>query len=263
LTADEVADVFGEAVSTARQEFDGCYRTVGDDKSLVVSLTPDDVFEQLRDLDPDTEELDVAGNPAYYAPFVHSLRVLTYAGTLGLEGRSFPSEESIRDQLVALAELALPRLPAIDAALEALFPTEIEGRAVAVQSMLGDTIATTMSPAMLEAFTGALATQGKTINDMSFASANTPAGSIYAIRVAGTDAAALAPAWIPVMMSMVSDPQQSPVTVAGKSVIRVTSGPPTDDPNQGSNYVYPKDDVVWFITSAGEPGLSEIIGKLP
>jgi hypothetical protein len=50
---------------------------------------------------------------------------------------------------------------------------------------------------------------------------------------------------------------------ADKSVIRITSGPPTDDPNQSSQYVYPKDDVVWFVTNAGEEGINEILGKLP
>ncbi len=66
------------------------------------------------------------------------------------------------------------------------------------------------------------------------------------------------------LLGITTDLQQTPVTIAGKEVTRLTQGPvpSVEDPEQRTVLLYLKDDVVWFI-GAFEPALTEIIGKLP
>ena len=189
--------------------------------------------------------------------------------------------EAIESTLTGLAVTALPRLAglslptplppptaapsvATDAELEAMFPAEIAGEAVTVESMRGDGLAAQVPQDQVDAINQALAPQGKTINDMSVGNASLSDTTIRAFRVRGADATALVPALLGLYMGSVSDVHQATVTVAGQPVIRVTGGPlaDADDPAQQRLYVYPRNDVVWLVIGY-EPKLSEIIGKLP
>ena len=189
--------------------------------------------------------------------------------------------KDLQNALVSLADLALPRLAALplpsprptptpqpsyagDPELEALFPAEIAGEAVTVISMGGDGLAAQTPQEQIDAINQALAAQGKSINDLSVATASLTDATIRAFRVRGADAAALAPALLAIYLGPISDARQTTSTVAGKPVTRVTGGPlpDTDDPAQQRLYLYPRNDVLWFV-SGYEPKLTEIIGKLP
>jgi hypothetical protein len=278
LTVAEVSEVLGEPADPPDGGIPGsCWWTAGE-HTFQVYVEPSGssrTLDELRERATDEVELDIAGHPAIYSPGSHVLFVETDDGGRVDVQSGFPYLD--REVLVALAELAVPRVAAIavptltsapsfagDLELEAMFPTEVGGEAVTVTSVGGRDLAAQSQPEQVELFNQALAQQGKTIDDVSLARASTSVASIVALRVRGADATALADGLISVLFSMVSDPQQTRITVAGKEVIRITSGPlpSADDPTQARQVVYPSDDVLWVIAAA-EPELSEILGKLP
>ncbi len=250
---------------------------------------------------PDGVDLQVAGHVAFYVAdgtilFVDEgsndqLFVLQLFGTP-------PDSIDVQAALTALAEQGLPRLAGIplppepsvapepsylgDAELEALMPTEIAGVPVDVESMSfaeylgpidpGDTA----SQDALKQLQDALATRGKTIDDLSmgFASFATEDafGGITAVRLKGADIAQFQDDLLPLLLNDVFDPQQTPTTIAGKPVIIVTDGP-LESPSPSASvdpyavgtdraYMYPKDEILWFV-SAEEPALTEVFQKLP
>ena len=111
------------------------------------------------------------------------------------------------------------------------------------------------------AITAGLAAIGKTLSDMSIAFASAGNGEeISAIRVKDVDAASIEPQLLPLLLSNMSNPVQTPGTVAGKNVIKVTDGP--DSPEATAIYLYAHDDTIWDV-QATEPDLTEIFTNLP
>jgi hypothetical protein len=178
--------------------------------------------------------------------------------------------------LASLAEFALPRVAAIplptiapeptpvpapsmggDQELLAMFPKDVAGDpVVVVASLTGPEFAAQGSSAMVGPLTEVLATQGKTIDDVSvaYAGATESGSAILAFRVKGADVAAFADAFL-TMVLQGQDAQVAPGEVAGKAVTLLTT-------SSGTGVAYAHGDVLWLV-QATEPALTEIVGKLP
>ena len=102
-------------------------------------------------------------------------------------------------------------------------------------------------PAVAEA----LASLGKAYDDLTGAVAISPAGIILAYRVTGTDASAVLPL---IMDVMVPDAKLGETQVGGKDVTLVGTDAPF--------YAYASGDVLWLV-QAQEPALTEAIEGLP
>jgi hypothetical protein len=182
--------------------------------------------------------------------------------------------------LQTLGALALPRVAALpqpvetagpaepsfvpDPELEAMFPTEIGGTPLTIDSMSGSSAFSEDS--MPQAILDALAAQGKTLDDVSVATAfsydaaTQGVVSITALQVDGVDMTSLADLLVSTLNGDQAPADQTQTTISGKDVTVVT---PTADATGGDlQYVYPKDDVLWVV-SAVEPALSEVFSKLP
>lgn|GEM_PF-1929047 len=209
-----------------------------------------------------------------------------------------PDSVDVPTALMSIAETGLPRLASIalppeptiepepsffgDAELTAMIPTEIGGYPVDVQTLSGADILAQTDPSdvdavdQLQALADQLAGIGKTINDLSLAFASFPTedsfGDITAVRLKGADIASVTNDLLPLLLTDILDPQQTPAVIAGKDVIIVTDGPlPTGSPDPSADpfaigadraYVYPNGEVLWFVTVT-EPELTEVFQKLP
>jgi len=246
-----------------------------------------------------------AGHAAYYDGESTTLFVETGVNDQLLVLQLFgtpPDGVDVPAALVHLAVAGLPRLAAIpvppspspepapsfygDAELAAMVPTDIGGSPVDTQTMSGADILANADPsdpylqAQLQALEDKLAGMGKSINDLSLAFGSFPTadsfGGITAVRLKGSDIGTVANDLLPLLLTDVLDPVQTPVIIAGKHVNIVTDGPlesspPTLAPDatvdpfavtQDRAYVYPKGEVLWFVT-ADEPALTEVFQKLP
>lgn len=192
----------------------------------------------------------------------------------------------LQNALTGLAAIALPRVATMpmptdvpfasdgpvpsftsDADLEALFPTQIGGQQVAVESASGQDIAD--GGGVPDEFLTALSEVGKSIADVSIGIGYSADGSadysITAFKVKGTDMAALKSRLLPVIYQNSVDEGSSPApaaslvevpqTVGGKDVTAITI-------DGSTQYLYPKGDVLWVV-AAEEPLLTEILQKLP
>lgn len=301
LTVDEVSGVFGEALTLeegdgASCQFDADYEA-GRFMSLFTSVAEDtttaDVVSFLcpsgspaPDASPEPCGVDVPVGSAtgVYIPEGFGTMLYVDAGNgdlLAIQLVGDPLEAV--DKGAALAELgalALPRMAGLpqpvetegpaeptftpDDELEALFPSDIGGRALDIESYQGSAaFADTEVP---QAMLDALAVQGKTLDDVSIATGYSFDSNtmellmISAIQVRGADISAVADALVQVLNDGEAPAEQTPAQVSGKdvTVLRPTAES-TDDELQ---YVYPKDDVLWVV-AAQEPALSEVFSKLP
>jgi hypothetical protein len=196
------------------------------------------------------------------------------------------------DILRSIAESMIERMPADlanpmpeptlmgDADLGALFPAELKGAPVSVQTIAGPAIASQVGDtASIEAV---LSDHGRTIDDLSVAvadlfNANDRSGSIVAIRLRGVDATRFG---IPLLLALngASDLPigQTPESIGGKDVLRLAvPGRELDVPL----YLWAERDVAWFVeaetcviytpergcetSEVDRPLLEEILGKLP
>lgn len=209
-----------------------------------------------------------------------------------------PDSVDVPTALMSIAETGLPRLASIalppeptvepepsffgDAELSALIPAEIGGYPVDIQTLSGADILAQTDPSdadavdQLNALDDALASMGKQISDLSLAFASFPTedsfGDITAVRLKGADIASVTDDLLPLLLTDIVDPQQTPTVIAGKDVIIVTDGPlASDSPDPSADpfdigtdraYVYPKGEVLWFVTVT-EPQLTEVFQKLP
>ena len=250
LTAKEVREVLGTKVE-ATADPTGCTWSstkAGELAAASAGWTTVSLTDQKATW-PDGADVTIGGRPAYYSPgvFLNELLIEVDPGVLWLVVTGFDGD--VQAALTTLGELAVPRvgsLPppeqpapapdiALDAApdLEALFPTTIGGQALDVSSLTGaDAI---VDPEDQAAVNEALASMGKSVDDLSFAFAFAPAGAVAAIRVAGADAAAV----LPVLMQATegADVEMTPAQVAGKDVTLIASDTPY--------YAYPAGEVVW------------------
>jgi hypothetical protein len=304
LTASEASSALGTtlAVGTSSEtdcSYDSDFET--SDVSLIAQRE-DGPIDDPKSYYPDGVDIQVDGHAAYYDE--------TYGPILfvdeGANGQLFvlqlfgtpPEEVDIQAALTSLASTGLPRLASIplppepslepepsylgDSELAALFPTEIAGSPVDVQTYAGSDILASADPGdttdqdRLQQLQDILTSKGKTMDDVSEAFGSFPTedafGYIIAVRIKGLDIGELKDALLPLQLTDALDPQQTPTTIAGKDVFIVTDGPldtstpdPSADPYAvGSDraYMYAKDDVLWFV-AANEPELTEVFGKLP
>ena len=302
LTADEVSTAMGMTVTVAASgdtdcEFDSDY-TSGTYLSLFTSLQSGDL-ESIRTLmcssfgaspEPTVSptcaiDLQVAGQPAIYMP--NGMGTLLYVASspgvlFSLQMVGEPAATVDKQAAIAgLAELAVPRLAAFpqptqeptvpqasftaDKDLEALFPTQVGGQQVTIQSMSGQDVESGGNAP--EALTKALEAQGKTLRDVSIAygyypdsASSTGSGIITAFQVKGVDMASLTPVLIPLITNGVTPASQTQAQIGGKdvTVIKTTADTTVDE----QQYLYPRNDILWVV-QAIDPGLTEIFTGLP
>ncbi len=292
LTADEVSSALGETVTIASGGDVDCEFDTDSSSGRFLSLfTSMDTgtAARLRDImcpadatpDPSSGpcaiDLTVAGQPAVYLGDALG-GTLLYAemGTGGLLNIQLVGDvaDGIDAQaaMTGLAELAVPRAAAMpqaslpsdapvpsftpDTALEALFPTDIAGQPLTVQSLSGGDVSAGVPQGFLDALSGI----GKTISDVSVAIAyggSDPSSglAITALKVAGADMVALKPQVLPALFEGQDVTEGGTQQLSGKDVTTAVVDGTT-------SYLYPHDDVLWIVT-ADEPALTEVFRKLP
>lgn len=301
LTADEVSAALGETLTLVDGEgadcqFDADYEAMRF-LSLFLSVAEDTTTDQVVGFlcpaaspEPDASsepcgvEVPVGDTMGAYIPEGFGTMLYVDAGsgdllTLQLVGDPVEGVDRLA-ALQALGVLALPRMATLpepdettdpaepssvpDNELEALFPTDIGGTPLTVDSMQGaDVFSDADVPQVM---LDALAAQGKTLDDVSIATGyafDAQAMSmvvITALRVRGADVTTMADDFVSVINDEEAPAEQTTATIGGKevTVVRPTAES-TDDELQ---YVYPKDDVLWVV-GAVEPALSEVFSKLP
>ena len=220
LTEAEVTSAMATPMSVVRGTDTTCAWINGDAqrRELDAQYLPYSIDASgIRESDPGTD-IEVAGHGGYFMDY--KLRIdLDDGGSLELKHTGdTPEGVDLEGLLVGLAELVLPRLAGLplptpeslataqpqgttaplpsfvpDTELEALFPTEVAGETVSVRSFRGDVLAAQFDPsnpdqqAALDAIDAALSGQGKSLDDVSYASASGGFGSIIAVRVRGGD----------------------------------------------------------------------------
>jgi hypothetical protein len=212
---------------------------------------------------PDGTDLTIGGRTAYFSPgmFLQELFVELDAGMLWLVITGFDGD--VEAALTELGELAVPRATSLppppqpetpseshaDPSLEALFPESIGGVELDVQSVAGEDAI--FDPEDRLAVGEALASLGKTYDDLTGAVVFSEAGAILAYRIVDGDASALLPLLVGVMAE---DAALSDAQVGGKAVTLIGADTPF--------YAYPSGEVLWLV-QAGEPALTQILEGLP
>jgi hypothetical protein len=302
LTADEVSAAFGETLtlvdgSGASCQFDADYAAMRF-MSLFVSIAEDTSRDEMvgflcssmespapaASALPCVTEVPVGSSTGSYIPEGFGTMLYADIGNgdlLSLQLVGDPAEGvDKRTALTALGALALPRISALprpvetagppeptflpDEELEAKFPTEIGGTELTIDSMRGtDALVGTDVP---QAVLDALAAQGKTLDDVSIASAYSFDAEtmdllvITALRVRGADISAMADAFVSVFNGDEAPAEVAQARISGKDVTVVR--PTADSTDDQLQYVYPSGDVLWVVAAA-EPALSEVFSKLP
>ena len=270
LTPEEVGDALGDKVA-AQSSFESCNWASDDAEGAFAFLGAywDPLPLDERKASAAGVELTVGGHRAWFSPDLGALWIELDQGVLTLQEGAAAEDVDIQAALTQLGELAVsragtlpppptppppPELSHADPALEALFPATVGGQALTIQSMPGSGLSSDAgSQQEIEAL---LATQGKTVDDVSLAFASPADYSVIisAYRIAGADAAALLQ---PLLDSEAQSQTmtQTPGEVAGKSVV-IGKG------DAGTQYFYAKDDVIWIVV-AEEPALTEVFTALP
>jgi hypothetical protein len=287
LTPEEIQTALGAPEPVPPSEFGGdtsCdwFLLLDSGESWLLSARHDP--QQIAELTgiAGSTEIQVAGQRALWWESLNSMYVdRPEGGMLQLSLISGePASGGAQAALTSLAELALPRMATMalptpippepapsffgDAELQAIFPTEIGGKPVTVQTLSGADLVAQSDPndpedqAQRQQLEALLAAQGRTIDDVSVGfgfSFEPPPYGISAVRVKGGDIAPFVPQLLPLLTTGMDNPQQTEGQVAGKTVTVLTSGATTA-------YAYPRNDVLWVVT-AEEPVLTEIFQKLP
>lgn len=156
----------------------------------------------------------------------------------------------------ALPSFVLPSFHG-DQNLEELFPKELGGATVAVQSMTGEQFSLSGLSGDLDKV---LTSLGKTPADLSVAFGGASGMTIIAFRISGVPASAIQDAAFKVFQadtpSTISD-----VTIGGKSVKKVTPTDTTED----LTYIYGVQDVIFTVggSDLSDALLNELFSKLP
>ncbi|MET0772069.1 MAG: hypothetical protein ABWZ82_03210 [Candidatus Limnocylindrales bacterium] len=289
LTADEVSAALGETLTLAYGESTWCQfeaapeRILGLYTSIAEGVTRQEMIEVLCS----APESPAPG--ASVAPCGLEVPVGTSTGSYisdSFGGRLFVDVENgdpLDLQLVgelaegvdklaamtALGALALPRLGALpdptaepteaaveqDGELAALFPADVAGSALTVETRRGESALVDSEPGIREVMLAALAAQGASIEDLSIGYGFGDTAQIIALRVRGAD---IRPYVQDLLGAFISGPVPSmtPQGVApGKDVSSITA-----DGQQV--FVYPKDDVLWLVVADGA-ALIESFAELP
>lgn len=267
LTAAEVGDAVGTEVTPAFGDDRSCSYTATDtNQYTMLAITNGGIRMDLaKESYSSGSDVTVAGQPAWISTAGYSDLLYIDRGdgdTLSFQLLDAPAGTDTEQALLTLGELAFPRLGTLavptptprvqqDAELAALFPTEIGGAPVTVETM---TEGLTMEPDQQAQVEDLLASQGKTLADVSagFAFGMDPAYLISALRIRGADAAALRD---PFMAMSGLDGTPTTAQVGGKEVLVASVGGQTQ-------HVYAHDDVLWLV-AAEEPILTEVLQKLP
>ena len=144
-----------------------------------------------------------------------------------------------------------------DANLEDLFPDQIGGETVEVQSMTGAQFAVTGMSSSIDAV---LAKLGKSTADLSVAFGGVGDVTIIAFKITGVPASAIQTAAFDVFQqdtpSTISD-----VTIGGKTVKKITPTDATED----ATYLYGVQDVIFTVggSDLSDALLTEVFSKLP
>jgi len=290
LTSQEITQALGQDLPVSSSFDTSCSWdsfATGGTIGLSVSIAPG----RLADLTAaytDATATDIAGHHTLVSSDGSFLFAEVDGGILSVFAFSAGLEvpEGLSAALLGLAERVLERLPSIslpvpatpapapsfvgDPEMQVLFPSTVAGQPLQVQTLTGAELFGAVDPndaesqAELQVVRDLLATQGKTLDDVSlgfgyFATTDT-SGGITAVRIRGADIRALSDSLMPLLLTDVTDPQTATVQVAGREVIQITDGP--DGPDVERRYAYAKDDILWLV-QATEPQLSELIGQLP
>jgi hypothetical protein len=292
LTAEEVSTAFGETLtlaggSGAECQFDSdiaAGRTLfvftnldeGDIDSLRPLLCEEDPSVSPAPSAPPCTDLSVAGKPAMFSDafglLLHVESDAEHTFWVQLVGDPIQGVDA-RTAMAAIAELAVPRLGSVpvasvgptetEAALErddelaALYPTDIAGSALTVETRRGESALVDTEPDIRQLMVDALTAQGRSIEDLSigFGASDDGAVQIVALRVRGAD---IRPFVADLLGAFINGPVPSMTpqgVAAGKDVSSITQ-----DGQQV--YVYPRDDVLWLVAADGAP-LAETFARLP
>jgi hypothetical protein len=234
LTVDEVADAL--ALTTVELSSGSPYYcSFTGDTYLYVVTQPGSDLERIKTENPGGIDLTVGGRPAWFVADSGSLWVDADGQVLGLSSYGGEDTAALQAGLVALAELALPRLPAGPSAedvarLEGLVPDTIGDEPVTTQTFTGEMLLGFMEPddPDVRALSDALAAQGKTPADIVIVSGNVESDSDLGIlvgQVKGADASALL---LPILLAFLQEPPSGEPTtteLGGKQVLVVPSEP--------------------------------------
>ncbi len=299
LTADEVSAAFQEELTLEDGDglacqFDADYgagrfmslfTSVADDTSaqdVVAFLCPTASPAPEASAEPCGVEVPIGDTTGTYIPEGFGTMLYVDLGTgdllaVQLVGDPVDGVDKLA-ALTQLSELALPRVASVpqpiqtqgpaeatfvpDAELEALFPTEIAGQTLEIQSYQGAEAFSDVPQAVLDALAG----QGKSLADLSVAQAysfdanTSDLLNITAFQVDGADMAAMTDAFVSALNDGEAPAEQTTRQISGKDVIVVR--PTSDSTDDELQYVYPSGDVLWMVAAA-EPALSEVFSKLP
>jgi hypothetical protein len=260
-SADEVNQIFGTTdavLSNGGPTFCGYTGSV----NLTFGASPSGTVEQRKTEYPGGTDLTVAGMPAYLLPSKSQLEVQ-------LPGRLFSAyayredATDLQAPLVALAELAIPRLPAGPdpadiARLEALVPDTLRGEPVTLQQFTGDLFLGFLDQTQpnVQAMLAAFAAQGKSMSDVLLVGTQTNDAneSVAAVLVKGADVSSLI---LPLIQGFDAEMATAAVTtgdINGKAVTKVAADPPQTILSMG--------DVALVVTGPDDLA-NEVIGALP
>jgi hypothetical protein len=282
LDAREVGDALAVEVAITTSDDDECTYESDATTSQVLLVSSRRSTDSLDDLKSffEGDDIEVAGQPARFTPGIFSRELYVSAPDGGTYTLQVVGEvgEGVDHQtaMTGLAALALSRLAgsepltteapiepdpsfAGDAELEALFPAQIGGMPITVQSLSGADLAGVGEvPPALQAALGAA---GKTLADVRIGigyAQDATAGtltSISAFQVKGTDISTLKSALLPILFEEQRISAETALQVGGKAVT-------VADVGGTQTYLYPRGDILWVVTAV-EPALTEIFASLP
>lgn len=301
LSADEVGAIVGLPFDVVASGTQNClYQDAAGDHALDIRLQDPPFGSTDADLTVvglgTGEATTVAGLPAWTSD--EALWVDLGARLLViqpiLEFSSAAAQVNVTDVTRPIAKQVIARLapdlanptpvptPATDQDLASLFPSQLRGAPVEVQTLTGQDVLDQVSGPAADAISSVVAAQGRTIADLSLGVADLfnaadRDGTILAIRLRGADAATFG---IPIVLAFQGAPDlsigQQAATVAGKDILVLDI--PGLEPAQ-TIHAYFHGDVAWFVQAKtcttytpakgcdaeaiDQPLLQEILGKLP
>jgi hypothetical protein len=229
LTVEEVASAFAAADVTLREWSNGYTCAFGGDVSLEATIQSSQAYEDVRS-DPSVgEEVTAGGRPAWLeSPSDLWVDLGGYALRLAGSSSGEATDEATSAALVALAEIAVPRMPPGPgeddiAAIGGFIPDTIEDRAVTLQYLpaVMITAALDAEDPDVVAFNDALAVQGLEIADVTLATGQREDSfgvDFVVARFEGADASALIMPFIDALSPEAMTEGATTTDIGGKSV---------------------------------------------
>ena len=265
LTSGQVRAAF-DVRMRARPDAYACYWStvdIGDpERGLVLSWHHVPTFDALKALRPDAVELLIGNQPALWDAAQNTLSLGLESGVLAMTGTDLQGTDW-QGALTTLGELVTAKAadllapPPPDPSLLALVPTQLGGEELLLSNLWVDKEYPAGDGWSGEELRKALKKAGRKASNVSIVSAQLfdASASLSALQVKGGEATAFAPAAS--TRSLGKGWTSTPETFTDGTVHVVV-----DTTGQVTNYVFPKDDVVWVVR-AEEPSLSELLGLLP